>query len=295
MRDMLPNFIYESIQRLQKRYHVTVNFTDVLGVFEDNPAFDGFVAHLTYHDNAFCNYVKLQDDVFKNCLKCKSRIIQKCQSVRSAFYGVCHMGIGEYVFPVLHNEILLAYLCVGEFAEEPELVQRKVAGAKGGQELIRRYQEATQQKDFKQEDDLIYDFQSLSSLMAYAYSIYAIDRADEIYDNPIINKTINFIKSNYNQDITLDTIAGHCYCNRNYLSSLFYKTTQKHLMEYINEVRIHASIRLMRTTNLKISKIAVLCGFNNISYFSTIFKKYNALSPAEYKVNILKQNNESIE
>lgn len=42
----------------------------------------------------------------------------------------------------------------------------------------------------------------------------------------------------------------------------------------------------MDTTQDSITEIALQVGFDNISYFSTIFKKYTNLSPGEYRHNL---------
>ena len=40
---------------------------------------------------------------------------------------------------------------------------------------------------------------------------------------------------------------------------------------------------MIASTNYKIVDIALMVGFENMSYFSSVFKKYEGISPAEYK------------
>ena len=55
------------------------------------------------------------------------------------------------------------------------------------------------------------------------------------------------------------------------------------LREYINSKRIDAAKQLMSTTKLNLTDIALQVGFENIPYFSTVFKKYCGVSPSEWK------------
>lgn len=59
--------------------------------------------------------------------------------------------------------------------------------------------------------------------------------------------------------------------------------TGQSLREYINSKRIDAAKQLMSTTKLNLTDIALQVGFENIPYFSTVFKKYCGVSPSEWK------------
>ena len=72
----------------------------------------------------------------------------------------------------------------------------------------------------------------------------------------------------------------HC---PSYLSKQFREETGQSLREYINSKRIDAAKQLMSTTKLNLTDIALQVGFENIPYFSTVFKKYCGVSPSEWK------------
>lgn len=93
----------------------------------------------------------------------------------------------------------------------------------------------------------------------------------------------NFIRLHYRENIDRDTIAGAIFVAPNYLSKLFHDKVGMSLREYINDMRIQEAKRLMLTTQKSITEIAVEVGFDNISYFSTVFRKIVGMSPAEWK------------
>ena len=55
------------------------------------------------------------------------------------------------------------------------------------------------------------------------------------------------------------------------------------MREYINQLRINESKRRLLSTNFSIGRIANDVGFENISYFSTVFRKQCGMSPADWR------------
>ena len=60
---------------------------------------------------------------------------------------------------------------------------------------------------------------------------------------------------------------------------------------YIIERRLDMALELLETTDYNISHIAIKCGFNDITNFNRIFKKYIKLTPREYKNSLSKEEN----
>lgn len=60
-----------------------------------------------------------------------------------------------------------------------------------------------------------------------------------------------------------------------------YKNTT--ISEYINDVRLNHAANLLIYTNLSITDVGLECGYNNISYFLTCFKKRYGLSPKKFR------------
>lgn len=59
------------------------------------------------------------------------------------------------------------------------------------------------------------------------------------------------------------------------------------ITEYINLLRIEESKKYLLDRSMSISDICKKVGFNNSSYFSQIFKKFNSITPNEYRKNML--------
>jgi AraC-like DNA-binding protein len=57
--------------------------------------------------------------------------------------------------------------------------------------------------------------------------------------------------------------------------------------QYRLTIRLHRAERLLRSTNMQISRIAEILGFSSIYYFSELFKKKTGQSPLEYRKEII--------
>ena len=98
-----------------------------------------------------------------------------------------------------------------------------------------------------------------------------------------IQTTLDYINNNYMYSITLQSIADHVGLNAHYLSRLFKKRTGKSLQSHTLSVRLHEAKRYLQL-GYSTKETANLCGFNDTSNFSKLFKKNNhGLSPAAWK------------
>ncbi len=69
------------------------------------------------------------------------------------------------------------------------------------------------------------------------------------------------------------------------LSRLIKKSTGKSFKEFLIEVRLGSATRQLIESNKNITEICYDCGFNNISNFNRIFKKYRNSTPSEFRLN----------
>jgi two-component system, response regulator YesN len=99
----------------------------------------------------------------------------------------------------------------------------------------------------------------------------------------IITDAIAYIKQNYNKNLSLTDTAKHIQVSSSYLSSLFSQETGKCFTDYLTEVRIEKAKEYIERTNMKMYEIAESVGFQNIYYFSKIFKKVTGKTPMEFK------------
>lgn len=63
----------------------------------------------------------------------------------------------------------------------------------------------------------------------------------------------------------------------------FKQITGRSPIDYINKLRIDKAFSLLKEGKFNVTETALDCGFNDVNYFSRLFKKYNKMSPSEAK------------
>ena len=109
-------------------------------------------------------------------------------------------------------------------------------------------------------------------------------RDKQLSDNipAIVEKSINYIKSRFDESITVEDIAAELNCSSSYLSRVFRKHTGKTPYAYLTEYRLFKAEQLLRGGE-SITDAALMSGFCNSSVFIKAFKKSFGITPHKYK------------
>lgn len=94
---------------------------------------------------------------------------------------------------------------------------------------------------------------------------------------------IEWIRTHYDQPLTVTEIAEQFNYHPTYLTTLFKKYTGYPLITYINRTRIAVSKNLLSSRSLSVSRIAGMCGFTDEKHFMKLFKKYEGMTPTQYR------------
>ena len=78
-------------------------------------------------------------------------------------------------------------------------------------------------------------------------------------------------------------IRDRFYINKFYLSRIFKEVTSFTINDYLNVNRIKKAHRLLLETDDSITSIAEQLGYENITYFERVFKKYRNMTPLKYR------------
>ncbi len=101
-----------------------------------------------------------------------------------------------------------------------------------------------------------------------------------------VERIASFIADHYTEPLPIAQIARAVNLHPNYAMSLFHKSFAISIVDYITQYRIAHAQRLLITTNLNVSQIAIESGFGSVSRFYTAFKAACAQSPGEYRASL---------
>lgn len=104
--------------------------------------------------------------------------------------------------------------------------------------------------------------------------------------NSDMEKAREYINKHYSDmAVSLNEVAKQVNMNPAYFSVLFKRDTGVTFINYLTDIRIAKAGELLAKTNMKIYEIAYAVGYDNPTYFSTVFKKITNYSPQDYRKN----------
>jgi AraC-like DNA-binding protein len=99
-------------------------------------------------------------------------------------------------------------------------------------------------------------------------------------------KARKFIKEHSAEELSLTKVAKAANISRNHLSEKFKQVTGTNFVEYVARARFERACELLRDVDLRISEIAFAVGFQSLSQFNRVFKKFSGKSPSAYRASI---------
>ncbi|OCT13415.1 hypothetical protein A8709_17545 [Paenibacillus pectinilyticus] len=105
-------------------------------------------------------------------------------------------------------------------------------------------------------------------------------------ENPtrkVINDIKHYLEEHYAEKVSLQDIADYANISRTYMAGLFKHETGITVWDYLIAMRLRKAKELLMTTSKKIYEISADIGYENIVYFSKLFKEHYGCSPLEYK------------
>lgn len=103
----------------------------------------------------------------------------------------------------------------------------------------------------------------------------------------LVAKALREIEENY-KNANFTELAERCHTSLSYMSRTVTRATGRGFKELLREKRLSRAAQLLTRTKLPVSEIIEAVGYENTSYFYTIFKKRYGVSPNQYRADAAK-------
>lgn len=105
----------------------------------------------------------------------------------------------------------------------------------------------------------------------------------KVSDKKYIDKVLEYIHSNYKKDIDVNTMAQEIGISYSQLRRVFVEELGVNLVNYVNNLRIEEAKRVLVDSDKSIYDIALSLGYNNDQSFNRFFKKFEGITPGEFR------------
>lgn len=119
-------------------------------------------------------------------------------------------------------------------------------------------------------------------LAAMLFNLYADLFSTGAQTNYYVREVQEYIFYNFNSDIKIESLAKMVNLDRKYLAYIFKKETGQTMQRYLLERRLYVA-KWRLEIGKSITETAFCSGFNSVSNFSRMFKKYYGVSPGEWR------------
>ncbi|OLS03697.1 helix-turn-helix domain-containing protein [Tissierella creatinophila] len=97
------------------------------------------------------------------------------------------------------------------------------------------------------------------------------------------HRIVKYLSNNYMNKVSLQDIADKEFLSSQYLSYKIKETFGLGFNEYLNQIRVEESTKLLLDSDLSISEISEEVGFSHVRYFNKHFKLHYNMTPLQYR------------
>ena len=246
--------------------------------------------------SGFCKLFRKSSNLSLLCEKCDLKALNKVLLSRAPYIYKCHSGLIDVIIPILYEGEVIGAFLIGQFLLENnrdfevEKILKENSEKNIDLEILQeKYDELT-----------VISLEKLESIIrVVTYSTYyiadciknkkwfktenSISKMNIELSNSKIAPILKYINENIRENISLTFGANLCNMSQSQFGRTFKKETGKTFKEYILFKKIEQAKFYIKTTNKSFSEISDLLGFEDSSYFTKLFKKYESMTPSEYK------------
>ncbi len=134
----------------------------------------------------------------------------------------------------------------------------------------------------------VYEFHSMNEMSAWFLdkihiAALNVKNKKEKKSIDLMDQARDYIKENYNKEITLDDVSKKIAISPYYFSKLFKKTEGKNFIDYLTTLRLEKAKELLSNGTYSIKEISREVGYPDPNYFSRTFKKNIGVPPTDYR------------
>jgi AraC-like DNA-binding protein len=190
----------------------------------------------------------------------------------SFFQGVSGMSLAEF---------FTKYSCVLELDEQTQ------------EWIERRFNDIMEEAEKKLENYSVFIMLKITEILLFVRRFYCdghippnLSMSDKA-KHQMINEIAAFITQGEVKVKSLDDITRRFFISKSYLCRIFKEVTGFTVQDYVNIHCVKKAQQLLEQNAMSIADISESLGYNSVTYFERVFKKYTETTPLKYRKKML--------
>jgi AraC-like DNA-binding protein/CheY-like chemotaxis protein len=127
--------------------------------------------------------------------------------------------------------------------------------------------------------------QQSSAYSSISPSATSMQREAEIFQerNNRFETAVSFVEENLAEKISLNEVAQLCGLGPFQFSRAFKQEQGTTFREFLLQRRINRALQLFDNPKASVTDVAFAAGFNDLSYFARVFRRFTGLTPSSYR------------
>ncbi|MDF2837094.1 MAG: two component transcriptional regulator, AraC family [Paenibacillus sp.] len=113
--------------------------------------------------------------------------------------------------------------------------------------------------------------------------IKASGEREQDRNQSVASQIAKLLDERYHLPVTVEDIAKEVYLSPNYARTIFKEKTGETILDYLTRIRMNRAAGLLKDRGLKVREIAHRVGYENVSYFCSVFQKHKGSTPNEFR------------
>lgn len=315
--DMRSIFDHAQFQKIQDTLAVATGLAFIAVDYKGIP--------LTSHSacTEFCRMMR-GSKYNKDCERCDSRGGLEAARSQEPYIYLCHAGLVDFAVPILYENNYLGAVMGGQvlLSDQADNLQLERMFSDNRMQIllpkestlavsnkikimnldqIRKiaetvfllcnlFVEETRLRNSLQELNRNSMFVHVDDCFFERYSQIVNNSCSNIHPSEkdtseLLKPAFSYIKNHLNEDLSLRKVSSVCNISPSYFSRIFARQGLGNYSEYVNRQKIMHAKRYLHQTDLSVTQIADKLGYCDSGYFIKTFKKYEGVTPSEFRNN----------
>lgn len=101
--------------------------------------------------------------------------------------------------------------------------------------------------------------------------------------NPLAESTLLYLEQHFRENPSLDRISSDLNYSVPHICRVFKQNYNESIVNYLTKLKIDEALKLIELNNRSFREISDSLGFDNVAYFTRIFKKQTGMTPSAYR------------